>query len=203
MSAAVRVALTGGIATGKSVVGRVLRAEGLAVIDADRLAREAVAPGTDGLAAVAARFGPDVVRPDGTLDRAALGALVFADPAARGDLERLLHPRVRAGIDAFFLALPPGTPGVAEIPLAFETGWAATFEIVVVVACRPETQRARLIARDGFTPEEAGRRLAAQWPIEDKARLADAVVVTEGDLAATGVQAVRLAAWLRGRCRPS
>jgi len=106
----VRVALTGGIATGKSVVGRALRQEGVATVDADELAREAVAPGSPGLAAVVARFGAGVTKADGTLDRAALAALVFADAAARADLERLVHPRVRAGINGFLAALPPGTP---------------------------------------------------------------------------------------------
>ncbi len=198
-----RVALTGGIATGKSVVARALREAGLATVDADVLARDAVAPGSTGLAAVVARFGAGVVRADGSLDRAALGALVFADAAARRDLEHIVHPRVRHGIDAFFRALPSGAPGLAEIPLAYETGWASTFDLVVVVACRPETQRARLMARDGFTAADADRRLAAQWPIADKVRLADAVVVTDGDMASTLGQAGRLAAWLRGRCRPS
>lgn len=198
-----RVALTGGIATGKSVVARALREAGVATIDADVLAREAVAPGSPGLAEVVARFGSGVVRADGTLDRAALAAVVFADAAARRDLERVIHPRVRQGIDAFFAALESGTPGLAEIPLAYETGWASTFDLVVVVGCRPETQRARLMARDGFTAADADRRMAAQWPVTDKVRLADAVVVTEGDLPSTLAQTVRLAAWLRGRCRPS
>lgn len=198
-----RIALTGGIATGKSVVRRALREHGIATVDADRLARDAVAPGSAGLRAVAARFGPGVLQPDGTLNRAALGALVFADAAARSDLEQLVHPTVRLGIDRFFRGLPPGSAGVAEIPLAYETGWAWTFETVVVVACRPETQRARLALRDGLTAEQVGRRLAAQWPIEDKARVADAVVLTDGELPSTLAQAARLAAWIRGRCRPS
>lgn len=196
-----RVALTGGIATGKSVVGGALRQAGLATVDADQLARDVVAPGTPGLAEVVARFGLGVRRQDGTLDRAALGALVFGDPLARADLERLLHPRVRSGVEAFFAALAPDVPGVAEIPLAYETGWAWTFQVVVVVACQPETQRARLMTRDGFSAGDAERRLAAQWPIGDKVRLADAVVMTDGDLASTLRQAKALASWLRDRCR--
>jgi len=199
----VRVALTGGIATGKSVVARALREAGVATVDADRLARDAVAPGSAGLAAVVARFGAGLLGADGTLDRAALGAVVFADAVARRDLERIVHPRVRDGIDRFFAALAPGTSGVAEVPLVYETGWAATFDLVVVVACRPATQRARLMARDGVTADEAERRLRAQWPIEDKIRLADAVVLTEGDLAVTMREAARLASWLRDRWRPS
>ena len=198
-----RVALTGGIATGKSVVARALREAGVATVDADQLARDAVAPSSPGLAEVVTRFGSGIMRADGGLDRAALGALVFADAAARRDLEQIVHPRVRRGIDAFFTTLPPGAPGLAEIPLAYETGWASTFDLVVVVACRPETQHARLMARDGFAAADADRRLAAQWPIGDKVRLADAVVVTDGDMASTLTQAGRLAAWLRDRCRPS
>lgn len=199
-----RIALTGGIATGKSTVARTLRAQGIPVVDADALARDAVAPGSAGLRAVVERFGPSVLDPDGALNRAALGSIVFADPAARRDLEALVHPVVRAGVAAFFAALPPGAPpGVAEIPLAYETGWAATFDVVVVAACAPATQFARLVARDGLPPEEARRRLAAQWPIADKARLADLVVLTDGDLASTEAQAVRLAAWIRARRRPS
>ena len=198
-----RIALTGGIATGKSVVAAALREAGVATVDADQLARDAVAPGSSGLAEVVARFGAGVLRADGTLERAALGAVVFADAAARQDLERIVHPRVREGITAFFAALAPGTPGVAEIPLVYETGWAATFDLVLVVACRPGTQRARLVARDGFAPDEADRRLRAQWPIGDKVRLADGVVLTEGDLASTRREAARLATWLRGRWRLS
>jgi dephospho-CoA kinase len=201
--ASVRVALTGGIATGKSVVARGLRDAGLAVIDADVVAREVVAPGTPGLAAVVAQFGPGVVTATGGLDRAALGRVVFADAAARRRLEALLHPRIRAVIDAFYADLPAAEPGVAEIPLAYETGWGAGFDCVVVVACHPALQRARLRARDGMTDAEAVQRLAAHWPIEDKVRLADAVVRTDGDLTSTALQAARLAAWLRGRSRPS
>lgn len=198
-----RVALTGGIATGKSVVAGLLRDRGFPVIDADRAARDVVAPGTPGLEEVVARFGRGVLGPDGGLDRQALGRLVFADGEARRALEALLHPRVRAVIDGFFAHLPDGAPGVAEIPLAYETGWGARFDCVVVVACRPETQRARLMARDGLTTGEAEQRLAAQWPIADKVRLADAVVLTDGDLPSTVVQTDRLARWLRGRSRPS
>jgi dephospho-CoA kinase len=198
-----RLVLTGGIATGKSEVARELRAAGLATIDADLLAREAVRPGSAGLAAVVARFGPGVVTAEGVLDRAALGRLVFADAAARRGLERLLHPPVRQGIESFFTALPPGVPGVAEVPLAYETGWVRTFDLAVVIACQATTQRVRLMARDGLSAAAADQRLAAQWPIEDKARLADAVVMTDGSLNETRAQARRLADWIRGRSRLS
>lgn len=197
-----RIALTGGIATGKSVVARALRDAGVRTVDADQLARALVEPGTPGLAAVVDRFGPGVIAADGRLDRQAVARVVFADTAARRDLEQLLHPGVRQGIAAFFSALAPGEVGVAEVPLLYETGWVTAFDVAVVAACRRGTQRARLMARDQMTQAAAEQRLAAQWPIEDKARLADAVVVTEGPLAQTLTQAARLAGWLRGRSCP-
>lgn len=199
-----RIVLTGGIATGKSTVARVLRAQGIPVVDADALARAAVAPGSPGLRAVVTRFGPTVLDTDGALDRAALGRLVFSDAAARRDLEAVIHPLVRAGVAAFYQALPAeAPPGVAEIPLAYETGWAASFDLVIVAACAPALQVQRLVARDGLPPADAEARLAAQWPIADKARLADLVLRTDGNLAATESQAVRLAGWIRARRRLS
>ena len=198
-----RIALTGGIATGKSVVARELRAAGVATVDADWLAREAVRPGSAGLAAVVARFGAGVVTAEGELDRPGLGRLVFADAAARRDLERLIHPLVRQGIEAFFAALPRGAAAVAEVPLLYETGWVRTFDAAVVTACRAATQRARLMARDGLTSAAADERLAAQWPIDDKVRLADAVVMTEGTMDDTLTQARRLAGWITNRSRLS
>ena len=198
-----RLALTGGIATGKSVVARQLRAAGVRVVDADQLARDAVRPGTAGLEAVVARFGARVLTADGRLDRPALGRVVFADAAARLELERLLHPLVRRGIEDFYGELPPGVTGVAEVPLLYETGWVTAFDVAVVTACRRSTQRDRLVERDRLSEHDAERRLAVQWPIEDKARIADAVVVTEGPLAHTAAQAARLADWIRGRSRPS
>ncbi len=190
-----RVALTGGIATGKSTVAATLRAHDIPVVDADRLAREAVAPGSDGLRAVIARFGPAVLLADGALDRPGLARVVFADAAARRELERIVHPRVRAAVAAFF-AGAAAPAAVAEIPLVYESGWFRDFDAVVVVACHPREQLRRLMARDGLDEAAALARLAAQWPIGDKARLADRVIVTEGTLADTARQAVRLAEWL-------
>lgn len=178
-----RIALTGGIATGKSLVAARLRTLGVPVVDADQLARQAVAPGTPGLAAVVTRFGREVLRPDGTLDRARLARLVFAEPTAREDLERIVHPEVRQHMDAFFASLPGDTPiAVAEIPLLFETGRAEAFDEVVVVACAPDLQRQRLIMRDALSPDDADRRLAAQWPIERKVERADHVIRTDGNV---------------------
>jgi dephospho-CoA kinase len=182
----VRVALTGGIATGKSTVLRLLRDRGIPVIDADRIAREVVAPGTPGCLAVMERFGPSVVAADGALDRRALAAIVFADAAARADLEAIIHPAVYAAITGWFSALPPATrAAVADIPLLFETGRAGDFDRVVVVACPPEEQVRRVLARDGGTEADARARLAAQWPIEDKVARADDVIWTTGTHAET------------------
>lgn len=188
-----RLALTGGIGTGKSSVAARLRQHGVPVVDADVLAREAVAPETPGLAAVVARFGPDVLRQDGSLDRAALAALVFADPVARRDLEAIIHPIVRRLTDAFFADLPQDTAyAVAEIPLLYETGRDADFDAVIVVACAPETQLARVMARDGASAGEVLRRIAAQWPMAEKRARADYVIETEGSLAETNAQVDRL-----------
>ena len=192
-----RVALTGGIATGKSYVAlRLLRA-GVPVVDADVAARHVVAPGSPGLAAVVDRFGGDVLTADGLLDRAKLGALVFADPRARRDLEAIIHPLVRAQLEQFFDRLPPDTPfAVADIPLLYETGRQADFEVVVVVAATPDTQIARVMARDGLSREDAERRLAAQWPIEKKVALADEVIRTDGTFDETDAQVDALLARL-------
>ena len=190
-----RVALTGGIATGKSTVAAVLRARGLPVVDSDRLARDAVAPGSDGLAEVVARFGAAVLDPTGALDRAALGRRVFADGTARRDLERIVHPRVRTGVAAFFAAAA-GPAAVAEVPLVYETGWFTAFDTVVVAACHPRIQAERLRTRDGLDDAAIAARLAAQWPIEDKVRLADGVLRTDGTLEQTARAAEALADWL-------
>jgi dephospho-CoA kinase len=178
----VRVALTGGIATGKSYCARRFRQLGVPVIDADELAHAAVARGTAGLAAVAARFGSGVLLPSGDLDRAALGALVFADPAARKDLEAIIHPIVYAEIDRWFLELKltPGVDlGIADIPLLYETGHAGDFDAVIVAACPPEMQLERLAER-GLSDAEARQRLASQLPIADKVRRAGHVIDTSG-----------------------
>ncbi len=159
----VRAALTGGIATGKSHCLARFAALGVPTIDADLLARDAVAPGSPGLQAVAARFGPAVMRPDGTLDRPALGILVFADRTARAALEAIIHPEVRRRIREWFVALPPQTTlAIADIPLLFETGQEHDFDRVIVCACDPAEQLRRVIARDGLSEEAARQRLAAQ-----------------------------------------
>lgn len=181
-----RVALTGGIASGKSFCLSRFAALGAAVVDADLLARDAVAPGSATLASVAERFGAAIVRPDGTLDRPALGRIVFGDRAARADLEAIVHPEVYRRIDAWFAALPAGTRvGIADIPLLFETGHEHEFTRVIVCACDPAVQIRRLMARDRLSEPEARARLAAQWPIEEKVARADYVIETDGSLVET------------------
>jgi dephospho-CoA kinase len=177
----VRVALTGGIATGKSTVLRAFAARGVPTIDADVLAREAVAPGAPGLTAVVARFGAHVLHADGSLNRQALAAVVFADPAARIHLEAVIHPAVYTAIEKWFAGLPADVPlGVADIPLLFETGHEHDFDRVLVVACPPEEQIRRAMARDRISEADARARMAAQWPIDEKVARADDVIWSTG-----------------------
>jgi dephospho-CoA kinase len=191
----VRVALTGGIASGKTHCLRAFERLGVPVIDADTLARDAVAPGTPGLAAVLRRFGPGVLQDDGTLDREALGRVVFNDPTARRDLEAVVHPVVYEGIHRWFDGLAGRAAdvpafAVAEVPLLYETGHAGDFDRVIVAACDRATQKRRAMARDNASEADVERRLNAQLPIEDKARRADFVIDTGGSVEATDRQIV-------------
>jgi dephospho-CoA kinase len=181
--------LTGGIATGKSYCVARFASLGAPVIDADVLARGAVAPGTPGLRAIADRFGAGILHPDGTLDRSALARIIFSDAVARADLESIVHPDVYRRIREWSVNLPPHTRlAIADIPLLFETGHDHDFDKVIVCACEPEEQVRRLVARDGLTGTEALARLAAQWPIEEKAARADYVIRTDGTRADTDAQ---------------
>ena len=195
-----RIGLTGGIGTGKSHVARRMQAAAIPVVDADVLAREVVEPGTPALAAVARRFGAGVIGPDGALLRPALAAIVFTDPDARRDLEAIVHPAVRAGIEAFFAAQPPTTPfAVADIPLLYDTGRQREFDAVVVAACPIEVQVARVMARDGASEAAVRQRIAAQMPIEDKVKRADYVIDTGGSFADTDAAVDRVIAALSRR----
>jgi dephospho-CoA kinase len=180
--ALLRVALTGGIATGKSYVRARLASHGIPTLDADTLARDAVAAGSPGLAAVAARFGAEVLQPDGALDRRRLGALVFADAQARADLEAIVHPRVREATAAWLDRLADGGESLAvvDIPLLYETGRDRDFDRVIVTSCPRSQQVARIVERDGLTPGDAEARIDAQWPTDEKVRRADFVVDTGG-----------------------
>ena len=182
-------ALTGGIATGKSYCLGRFAALGAPVVDADQLARDAVAPGTPGLAAVVERFGQAMLLPDGTLDRAALARLIFSNSTARADLESIVHPDVYRRIREWSVNLPLHTRlAIADIPLLFETGHDHDFDKVIVCACEPAEQIRRLMARDALTHEEARARLGAQWPIDAKVARADFVIRTDGTMAETDAQ---------------
>jgi dephospho-CoA kinase len=184
-----RVALTGGIATGKSYCLERFQALGAAGIDADVLSRQVVEKGRPALQAIAARFGAVVLRPDGTLDRPALARVVFADSRARADLESIVHPEVYRHIREWLANLPSGTRvAIADIPLVYETGHHHDFDRVVVAACAPEEQVRRMIARNALTAEEARSRLAAQWPIAEKTARASHVIWTDRGFTETDQQ---------------
>jgi dephospho-CoA kinase len=178
----VRVGLTGGIASGKTLVAAELAARGAIIIDADVLAREVVEPGTPALAAIVERFGPQVIL-DGQLNRARLAEIVFADPLARRDLELIVHPAVRAR--AAELERSAGTAAVVVhvIPLLVETGQQQEFDFVVTVDVDQETQIQRLMARSGFSRAEAEARIAAQASREDRKIAADVVLDNTGSVA--------------------
>jgi dephospho-CoA kinase len=204
-----KIALTGGIATGKSHVLDQLRKRGVPTLDADSLAHGVTSPGTEATAAIAARFGGDVVAADGSVNRAKLGSIVFADPAARKELEAIVHPAVyraiTAGIRGFEL-LGDCPLVVVDIPLLYETGAERQFDSVIATVCPPETQIARLVER-GLSEADARQRLAAQWPAEEKASRADFVIRTDGTFDETERQVddvLRqvIAGPLRGRAAP-
>jgi dephospho-CoA kinase len=194
-----RVALTGGIATGKSHVRTRFESLGIPTVDADVLSRDAVAPGTAGLAAVVRRFGANVCEADGTLDRRKVGAIVFHDPQARRDLEQIVHPYVREMTERWFASLDPERVpfALADIPLLFEGRREGDFDTVIVTACAPETQLRRLMARDGLGEAEARQRIAAQWPLEKKIAGADYVIRTDGTFDETNRQVDAVASRLR------
>ncbi len=198
----VRVALTGGIATGKSHVRARFAARGVPTVDADRLAREVVEPGRPAWTALRTRFGPALFTPDGALDRRRVAALVFDDAAARADLEAIVHPHVRGAIDEWFKRLAAAGPapfGIADIPLLFETDRAGEFDRVIVTACDAATQLVRLAQRDQLSPDEGRKRLAAQLPTAVKAARADFVVQTGGSFDETDRQVESIFRALTGR----
>ena len=191
----IRVALTGGIASGKSYCLSRFAALGAATIDADVLARQAVATGTTGFDAVRARFGAAVLTPEGGLDRDALGRLIFSDAASRRALEAIVHPVVYGAIERWsdtLLQNGQHTVAIADIPLLFETGRESDFDAVVVAACRPAQQIERLVSRSGLTRADAERRINIQLPLADKARRADYVIDTSGSFDETDAEVNRV-----------
>lgn len=188
------VGLTGGIATGKSTVARAFAGLGIPIVDADRVARDVVAPGTDGLRAVVEAFGPEALAEDGTLDRKRVGDLVFSDPAARARLNAILHPRIAMESARRIAALADsGAPyAIYEAALLVENGLAKAFDALVVVTVGEATQLARLRARDASTEEDARARIASQLPLAEKEAVADFVIRNEGTEEATREQVRRV-----------
>ena len=175
------VGLTGGIGSGKSTVARMLEKRGAVVFDADVLARQAVAPGTPGFDRVVERFGPNVLAPGGALDREALASIVFADPAARRDLEAIVHPEVRRmfaeGCEEYE---GTGRVVVFSAPLLVETGMHTALQALLVVSTSVETQVERLMRERGLSEAAIRARIAAQLPLEAKAEVADVIIDNEG-----------------------
>ena len=185
-----KVALTGGVATGKSHVRARIASRGVPTVDADAIVHELFAPGSDISREIAQTFGPAMTQGDGAVDRRALGALVFRDAALRRELEAIVHPRVYDRIAGWMSVQAKG--GVrwllAEIPLLFETGRDGDFGRVIVAACPPDEQVRRLVRRDGIDEAAARARLAAQWPIDEKVRRATDIVDTSGTVEETDRQ---------------
>ncbi|KQV19158.1 MULTISPECIES: dephospho-CoA kinase [unclassified Kitasatospora] len=178
-----RIGLTGGIGAGKSEVSRQLAALGALIVDSDLIAREVVAPGTDGLRAVVAEFGPSVLRADGSLDRPALGALVFADPERLAALNAIVHPLVRARSAELEAAAGERDVVVHDVPLLAENGLAPLYDQVVVVDASDEARIDRLVRLRGMTEAEARARMAAQADRETRLAIADLVIDNSGTLA--------------------
>ncbi|MEU4797268.1 dephospho-CoA kinase [Streptomyces sp. NPDC023327] len=177
-----KVGLTGGIGAGKSEVSRLLVASGAVLIDADKIAREVVAPGTPGLAAVVEAFGRGILTPDGSLDRPALGGLVFADPQKLAVLNSIVHPLVGARSAELERSAPPDAVVVHDVPLLTENGLAPLYDVVVVVDASPETQLDRLVRLRGMSEEDARARMAAQATREKRLEIADVVIDNDGPL---------------------
>jgi dephospho-CoA kinase len=174
-----RIGLTGGIGSGKSTVSALLAARGAVIVDADRIAREVVEPGTPGLAAVAEAFGDGVLRPDGGLDRPALAAVVFADREARARLDAIVHPLVRARASELAAAAPDDAVVVHDVPLLVETGKWEPYDLVLVVEADPGIRVARLVGR-GLTEADARARMAVQATDEQRRAVADRVLDNSG-----------------------
>lgn len=185
MTAMTRIALTGGIASGKSMVADEFARLGAVIVDADLLAREVVAPRSPGLERIVQRFGAGMLNEDGTLDRARLGDLVFVDEDARADLNAIVHPLVRERSEELFAAAPPGSVVIEVIPLLVETGLHQAFDHVIVVDAPTEVQVRRLMQRSGLTADQARTRVRIQANREDRIAAADWVIDNSGDQAST------------------
>ncbi|MFF2926489.1 dephospho-CoA kinase [Streptomyces celluloflavus] len=179
----VKVGLTGGIGAGKSEVSRLLASYGAVIVDADRIAREVVEPGTAGLAAVVEEFGAGVLAPDGTLDRPKLGGIVFADLERLKALNAIVHPLVGARSAELEASAGPDAVVVHDVPLLAENGLAPLYDLVIVIDAAPQTQLDRLVRQRGMTEDEAKSRMAAQATREQRLAIADLVIDNDGPLA--------------------
>ena len=182
-----KIALTGGIATGKSYVVARLKDRGIPTIDADDVVHEAFGASTPATRAIAVRFGDSYLKADGSVNRPLLGSLVFSDPEVRQEVEAIVHPIVYDTIQQWFSKLNREM-GVASIPLLYETGRESDFDVVLATVCPPELQLQRLLERDRISQEEAMQRIAAQMPAEEKAARANFAILTGGTKAATDRQ---------------
>jgi dephospho-CoA kinase len=193
-----KIALTGGIATGKSYVLARLKDRGVPVIDADDIVHVMLGSSTPIAAAIAAKFGGGFLQSDGSVDRVKMAAKVFSEPSARREVEAIIHPAVYEKIREWFDTLDTSL-GVASIPLLYETNRQDDFDMVVVTACPPEQQLQRLLAREGMSESEARGRIAAQMPVEEKAARGDVVIHTGGSKTDTDRQVDEWLAGLRRR----
>ncbi|QDO88858.1 dephospho-CoA kinase [Ornithinimicrobium ciconiae] len=175
-----RIGLSGGIGSGKSTVSRTLSGQGAIIIDADQLARQVVEPGTPGLEAIAQRFGSGILTGDGTLDRPALGRIVFGDTAARRDLEAITHPLIAQRTREEIEAAPPGSIVVHDVPLLVEAGYAPRYHLVIIVGASWQTRLARLVSHRGMDRAEARARIEAQAGDEERRAVADVWLDNEG-----------------------
>ncbi|MFF9483122.1 dephospho-CoA kinase [Streptomyces sp. NPDC014733] len=178
----VKVGLTGGIGAGKSEVSRLLASYGAVIVDADKIAREVVAPGTPGLAAVVAEFGDGVLTEDGALDRPKLGSIVFSDPAKLQALNAIVHPLVGARSAELEASAGPDAVVIHDVPLLTENGLAPLYDLVVVVDAAPATQLDRLVRLRGMSEDEAKARMSAQATREQRLAVADVVIDNDGPL---------------------
>lgn len=199
-----RVGLTGGIGSGKSAVSALLAERGAVIIDADRIARAVVAAGTPGLRAVVAAFGPQVLRPDGELDREAVGRIVFADPEQLARLNAIVHPLVgeRTAAETAAAEASGARIAVYDVPLLVENGLQDLYDAVVVVAAQPETQVARLTGQRGMAEADARSRIANQASREDRLAVADRVIDNSGSLDDLRHQVDEVWAWLTSLPQP-
>ncbi|MCM2429062.1 dephospho-CoA kinase [Streptomyces sp. RKAG337] len=197
-----KVGLTGGIGAGKSEVSRLLASYGAVVVDADKIAREVVEPGSPGLAAVVAEFGTEILTPDGALDRPGLGSIVFADPARLQALNAIVHPLVGRRSAELEGAAGPDDIVIHDVPLLTENALAELYDLVVVVDASPATQLDRLVRLRGMDEGEARSRMAAQATREQRLAIADVVLDNDGPLEALEPQVKRVWQQLRDRLAP-